>query len=163
VLNIALKPGDTSEVFRAAFDTQIIPALERYNPDLLLLSSVFDGHKNDPTDDGLRLEEPDYAYITDKLVAVADKHCGGRIVSVLEGGYNLPALRKSAKEHILSLMKKAPSEKSQPSPTMTTTAVTEQTVTQVTTSPNGQAVQMETTATEVRVVNESSGSLPLSI
>ena len=97
VIDISLKPGDDSAIFRAAFNNQIIPALERYAPDLLLLSSGFDGHKNDPTDDGLRLEEPDYAYITDKLMAVADKYCGGKIVSVLEGGYNLPALRKSAK------------------------------------------------------------------
>jgi len=108
-----LSPGDGSFPFRSAFDKNIVPSLEKYQPDLLILSSGFDGHKNDPTDDGLRLEEPDYGYITDKLIGVADKYCNGRIVSVLEGGYNLPALRKSAKEHVVSLLKKAPSEKLQ--------------------------------------------------
>jgi len=105
-----------------AVDDKIVPVLEAYKPDLLLLSSGFDGHKNDPTEDGLTLEEADYGYITDKMLAVADKFCGGKIVSVLEGGYNLPALRKSVKEHVVGLVRKAPSEKAPPVNTNTTSS-----------------------------------------
>jgi len=111
VVNVSLPPGTASHEFRKAFDSQVIPALENYEPEILLLSSGFDGHKRDPTDDGLRLEEADYSYITERLQYVAEKYCNSKIVSVLEGGYHLPSLRKSAKEHVLGLMKKGPGEK----------------------------------------------------
>jgi len=118
ILNISLASGDGSSEFRSATEKKIIPALDNFKPDLLILSSGFDGHKSDPTDDGLKLEEADYTYITDKMVAVADRHCGGKIVSVLEGGYDLGALGKCVKEHVVSLLKKSPSERavSGPSP-----------------------------------------------
>lgn len=105
VMNISLKEGEGSKEFQRAFDKKIIPMLDKYEPQLILLSSGFDGHKEDPTQ-ALNLVENDYFLITEKLKAVANRHCEGRIVSVLEGGYDLKHLRQSAKEHLLSLISK---------------------------------------------------------
>ena len=104
VLNTPLRPGDGSVAFRAVWGNQIIPALERFAPGLLIISAGFDAHKADPLAQ-LRLETADYAWITDQLVGVAERHCGGRVVSVLEGGYDLDALAASAAAHVRSLMR----------------------------------------------------------
>eukprot|EP01114_Cavostelium_apophysatum_P021332 TRINITY_DN7417_c0_g1_i1.p1 TRINITY_DN7417_c0_g1~~TRINITY_DN7417_c0_g1_i1.p1 ORF type:complete len:658 (+),score=156.78 TRINITY_DN7417_c0_g1_i1:79-2052(+) len=106
VVNIDLFGGAGSEEFQKAFDDRILPALDKFAPELLVLSSGFDGHKKDPTEGGLKLDEKDYFDITNKLKRIADKHCGGKIVSVLEGGYHLSSLRKSAREHVVALMMK---------------------------------------------------------
>ena len=95
VINVPLRPGDGSDAFRSVWAGQIIPELERFDPGLLIVSAGFDAHKADPLAQ-LRVETADYAWITDELVGVADRHCGGRLVSVLEGGYDLDALAASA-------------------------------------------------------------------
>ena len=104
VMNAPLRPGDGSAAFRSVWGDQIIPELERFAPGLLIVSAGFDAHKADPLAQ-LRLETADYAWITDQLVAVAERHCGGRVVSVLEGGYDLDALAASVTVHVRSLMR----------------------------------------------------------
>ena len=82
----------------------ILPALDTFAPGLLIISAGFDGHVADPLAQ-LRLETADYAWITAQLVGIADKHCGGRVVSVLEGGYDLNSLAASAAAHVRGLMR----------------------------------------------------------
>jgi acetoin utilization deacetylase AcuC-like enzyme len=103
VLNVPLRSGAGSTEFRAAYAQDILPALERFAPDLLLISAGFDAHADDPLA-GLNLHEDDYAWVTGELVALAERHCGGRVVSTLEGGYNLAALGRSAAAHVAALM-----------------------------------------------------------
>lgn len=105
VVNVSLKNGDDSNTFHRAVDTYVIPALENFKPQLILISAGFDGHKDDPTE-GMNLVEEDYFIVTEKIKAVADKWCNGKIVSVLEGGYNLNALQQSTENHLLSLITK---------------------------------------------------------
>jgi acetoin utilization deacetylase AcuC-like enzyme len=104
ILNVPLRPRDGSAQFRAVWSETIIPALDRFDPGLLIVSAGFDGHVADPLAQ-LRLETADYAWITEQLLGVADRHCGGRLVSVLEGGYDLNALAASAVVHVRSLMR----------------------------------------------------------
>ena len=104
IVNAPLRPRDGGLAFRAAWSEIILPALDAFAPGLLIVSAGFDAHIADPLAE-LRLEVGDYAWITEKLVAVADKHCGGRIVSVLEGGYELNALAASAAVHVRGLMR----------------------------------------------------------
>lgn len=104
VVNTPLRPGDGSDAFRTVWGEQIIPELERFAPDLLIVSAGFDAHKADPLAQ-LRLETADYAWITDHLVGVAERHCDGRLVSVLEGGYDLDALAASVAVHMRGLMR----------------------------------------------------------
>ena len=80
-----------------------LSALENFAPDLLLVSAGFDAHRDDPLAQ-IELVEPDFAWVTEKLLEVADKHAGGRVVSSLEGGYNLDALAKSAAAHVKVLV-----------------------------------------------------------
>ena len=81
-----------------------MPALDAFAPELLIISAGFDAHRADPLAD-LRLETEDFGWITDRLMAVADRHCGGKLVSVLEGGYDLDALAASAALHVRRLMR----------------------------------------------------------
>ncbi|TDO95979.1 histone deacetylase family protein [Marinomonas balearica] len=104
VLHIPLEAGTNGEAFRAAMNAQLFPVLDRFRPELIMISAGFDAHKEEPMGQ-LRLNASDYAWITDKLVALADVHCDGKIVSVLEGGYHLDALGRAAFNHIRSLMK----------------------------------------------------------
>jgi len=104
ILNVPLRPGDGSAAFRLAWGREIIPELDRFAPGLLIISAGFDGHKADPLAQ-LRLETADYGWITQELVRVAERHCGGRVVSVLEGGYDLHALAASAVAHVRALMR----------------------------------------------------------
>jgi acetoin utilization deacetylase AcuC-like enzyme len=104
IVNAPLKPGDGSAAFRAAWEHTILPALENFAPQLLIISAGFDAHRDDPLAQ-LRVETADYAWLTDRLVDLADKHCQGRVVSMLEGGYDLNALAASAKVHVRSLMR----------------------------------------------------------
>jgi acetoin utilization deacetylase AcuC-like enzyme len=104
IVNTPLRPRDGSAAFRAAWSNVILPALDAFAPGLLIISAGFDAHVDDPLAQ-LRLETTDFAWITDQLVAVADKHCGGRLVSVLEGGYDLDSLAASAAVHVRGLMR----------------------------------------------------------
>jgi acetoin utilization deacetylase AcuC-like enzyme len=103
VFNAPLRPGDGSERFREAMESRIFPALRDFRPDILLISAGFDAHRDDPLAN-LRLSEADFAWVTMKLADVADRHTRGRLVSMLEGGYNLAALAKSVGVHVTALM-----------------------------------------------------------
>jgi acetoin utilization deacetylase AcuC-like enzyme len=103
IVNVPLRARDSSNEFRAAWAGTIIPALEAFAPELLIISAGFDAHRADPLAQ-IRLETEDFAWITEALLAVAEKHSGGRMVSVLEGGYDLDALAASAAIHVRGLM-----------------------------------------------------------
>jgi acetoin utilization deacetylase AcuC-like enzyme len=103
IFNAPLSPLDGSARFREAFTTRILPALDNFAPDVLLISAGFDAHRDDPLAQ-MELTEDDFTWVTEKLMDVADKHTGGRVVSTLEGGYNLDALARSAAAHVLVLM-----------------------------------------------------------
>jgi acetoin utilization deacetylase AcuC-like enzyme len=103
IVNVPLRPGSGSLEFRRAFDEVILPALEDFRPDIVLISAGFDAHRRDPLAQ-LMLVEADYAWITERLVAAAARHCEGRIISSLEGGYDLEALGASAAAHVRTLM-----------------------------------------------------------
>lgn len=104
ILHIPLEAGTNSTVFRQAIETQLLPKLAAYEPEFIMISAGFDAHKADPLGQ-LRLDDADYAWITDELMSVADRYSQGRIVSVLEGGYDLDALGRAAFQHIRSLMR----------------------------------------------------------
>jgi acetoin utilization deacetylase AcuC-like enzyme len=104
VVNAPLAPGSGSVEFRAAWADRILPSLRAFKPELLIISAGFDAHAADPLAQ-LRLREPDFQWITQELLAVADEHCPGRVVSLLEGGYDLQALAASAATHVRALMR----------------------------------------------------------
>ena len=103
IVNATLPPGAGSAQFREAWDLLILPELDRFAPNLLIVSAGFDAHKADPLAQ-LRLEAADFAWLTTRLMDVARTHCEGRIVSLLEGGYDLDALAESAAAHVSALM-----------------------------------------------------------
>jgi acetoin utilization deacetylase AcuC-like enzyme len=103
IFNAPLAPGDDGDDFRLAFEQRILPALDQFAPDLLLVSAGFDAHVRDPLAQ-LRLIEADFAWVTEKLLEAAAKHCGGKLVSTLEGGYDLDALAASTAVHVQTLM-----------------------------------------------------------
>ena len=103
ICNAPLAPGDDGKDFRAAWEARILPALDAFAPDFLLVSAGFDAHIKDPLAQ-LRLVEPDFAWVTEKLLEAAAKHTGGRLVSTLEGGYDLDALASSTAVHVATLM-----------------------------------------------------------
>ncbi len=103
IVNAPLAAGDGSAPFRAAVTSRILPALSRFAPDLLIVSAGFDAHERDPLAQ-INLRAADFAWITRELMQIAEKHCNGRIVSVLEGGYDLVGLSRSACAHIAALM-----------------------------------------------------------
>lgn len=103
IVNAPLRPGSDSTMFRAAWSNTILPELDSFAPGLLIVSAGFDAHKADPLAQ-LRLETEDFAWITRELLRLAATHCEGRIVSVLEGGYDLDALAASAATHVRTLM-----------------------------------------------------------
>jgi acetoin utilization deacetylase AcuC-like enzyme len=103
VVNAPLKPGDGGEAFRAAFENRILPRLREFQPELIIISAGFDAHMRDPLAN-LNLVEGDFAWATQKLMDVADQYAGGRVVSVLEGGYDLEALADSSAAHVTALM-----------------------------------------------------------
>lgn len=103
IFNAPLRPGDGGEPFREAFEARILPALRHFGPDIVLVSAGFDAHRDDPLAN-LELVEADYAWATQRLADAAAKHAGGRLVSMLEGGYNLTALARSVAVHVKTLM-----------------------------------------------------------
>ncbi|MGN6728665.1 MAG: histone deacetylase family protein [Rhodanobacteraceae bacterium] len=103
IVNAPLPPQAGSREFRAAWDEILFPALESFRPQLLLVSAGFDAHRLDPLAQ-LQIEAEDYAWITRRLCDLADEHAQGRVVSVLEGGYSLEALRESVTAHVAALL-----------------------------------------------------------
>ncbi|MCW2310022.1 histone deacetylase family protein [Rhodobium gokarnense] len=103
IVNAPLDPGAGGAEFREAFDIAILPAVEKFKPDLIIISAGFDGHARDPLAH-LNLVEADFAWATKKLMDIADRTCEGRVVSLLEGGYDLESLARSTAAHVLSLM-----------------------------------------------------------
>ncbi len=104
IVNAPLSAGDGGAEFRAAFESIILPRLETFAPELVVISAGFDAHTRDPLAN-LNLTEPDYAWVTEKLMAVATRHAEDRVVSVLEGGYDLQGLAGSAAAHVGALMR----------------------------------------------------------
>ena len=103
ILNVPLAPMSGSEEFRDAMNEAILPGIEKFAPDFMLISAGFDAHRNDPLA-GLLFETEDYAWATEELAKRAEALCGGRLVSTLEGGYDLEALAESAAAHVRALM-----------------------------------------------------------
>jgi acetoin utilization deacetylase AcuC-like enzyme len=102
-LNIPFEPGKEDDDWLTAIDEKVVPALDDFRPQLLMISAGFDAHYDDPLAD-MRLSDDGYERMTRKLVEVANAHCGGRVVSLLEGGYNLKALGRSVVRHLVGLM-----------------------------------------------------------
>ncbi len=103
IVNAPLSPGDGSEAFRAAMEARVLPRVDAFAPDVIIISAGFDAHRLDPLA-SINLEAEDFAWITEKLMILAAKHSKGRIVSILEGGYDLEGLARSAAAHLLMLM-----------------------------------------------------------
>jgi acetoin utilization deacetylase AcuC-like enzyme len=103
IVNAPLRAGDGGEKFRAAFETVILPRVSAFSPEFLVISAGFDAHMRDPLAN-LQLVEEDFAWATRKLMEIADASASGRIVSVLEGGYDLQGLSRSAAAHVAALM-----------------------------------------------------------
>ena len=99
VINVPLDEGTNGRGFRVAMEGRVLPRIDAFRPELILISAGFDAHRDDPLA-GLALIEEDFAWITGALCDLADKHCAGRVVSCLEGGYDLPALGASAAAHV---------------------------------------------------------------
>ena len=104
VVNAPLRPGDGPAAFRAAFESRILPRLTDFKPELVIISAGFDAHMRDPLAN-INLEEPDFVWATQKIMDLADRHAGGRVVSLLEGGYDLQALGNSVAAHVGALMR----------------------------------------------------------
>lgn len=104
IFNAPLDAGDGGQKFRTAMATAILPALDAFGPDLVIISAGFDAHRDDPLG-GLNLTEEDFVWATLNLMDIADKHAEGRVVSVLEGGYDLRALAASVAVHVQALIR----------------------------------------------------------
>ena len=103
ILNAPLPPGSGGILFRRAWGERLLPEIDAFRPQLILVSAGIDAHRLDPLA-GLMLEADDYAWITTELVALGERHSRGRLVSSLEGGYHLDALRESALAHVRALL-----------------------------------------------------------
>ncbi len=99
VVNVPLDEGTNGRGFRAAMERRVLPRVDAFKPDLIIISAGFDAHRDDPLA-GLALVEDDFTWITQALCDLADKHCAGRVVSCLEGGYDLTALGACAAAHV---------------------------------------------------------------
>ena len=105
VINQPLDPGTTGISFRRAWEANGLPALDAFAPELIIISAGFDAHKDDPLAQ-LALVEADFVWITEALCDLADTHADGRVVSLLEGGYDLRALAASTAAHVEALMRR---------------------------------------------------------
>lgn len=103
IVNVGLRPGSDGAVFREAMTQSILPRIAAFRPDLVVVSAGFDAHHRDPLA-SLRFVAEDFAWATRELCALADRHAGGRLVSVLEGGYDLVGLAESTGAHVAALM-----------------------------------------------------------
>jgi acetoin utilization deacetylase AcuC-like enzyme len=104
IVNAPLAAGDGGAAFRARIEGVILPAVAAFAPDLILLSAGFDAHRSDPLA-GLELDEADFAWVTEAVMELAARQAGGRVVSLLEGGYDLDALAGSVAAHVGALMR----------------------------------------------------------
>jgi acetoin utilization deacetylase AcuC-like enzyme len=104
IVNAPLHPGDGGKEFRFAFEQTILPRLREFAPELVIISAGFDAHARDPLAN-LNLLEPDFAWATQEIMGVADQSANGRVISVLEGGYDLQALAQSSAAHVTALMR----------------------------------------------------------
>ncbi len=104
IVNAPLEPFSGGDAFREACETAIFPALEKFSPEFIFISAGFDAHAADPLAQ-MNLQEGDFFWVTRALCAVANRLCDGRVVSTLEGGYDLPALGRSAQAHVRALMR----------------------------------------------------------
>lgn len=103
IVNAPLHAGDQGWVFRQAVSDRVLPALAAFAPDVIFVSAGFDAHRDDPLA-SIQLDESDFAWVTQQLVDAAERHCGGRLISMLEGGYNIQALAASVAAHVGVLM-----------------------------------------------------------
>jgi acetoin utilization deacetylase AcuC-like enzyme len=103
IVNAPLSAGDGGDAFREAFETAILPRLREFKPDVLIISAGFDAHTRDPLAN-LNLVEADFSWVTKKLMEIADTSAKGRVVSLLEGGYDLQGLSRSVAAHVTALM-----------------------------------------------------------
>jgi len=103
IVNAPLAPNDGSARFRAAFDNLILPQLTKFAPELIVISAGFDAHRRDPLAN-INLDAEDFGWVTRRLMDLAGKSAGGRIVAVLEGGYDLQGLKESVAAHVTALM-----------------------------------------------------------
>ena len=104
IVNAPLRAGDGGDKFRAAMEQRILPRLLAFGPDLIVISAGFDAHMRDPLAN-LQLNEADFGWATREIMAIADTTAQGRVVSVLEGGYDLEGLSRSAAAHVIALMR----------------------------------------------------------
>ena len=103
IWNAPLREGDGREKFEAAFRERVLAPLHNFAPDIVFISAGFDAHKDDPLA-GIQLVEADFLWATEELLNVARRHAGGRVVSMLEGGYDLTALARSVAVHVKTMM-----------------------------------------------------------
>lgn len=103
VVNVPLPAGTGGDTYRPAVEAVWLERLDAFAPQLVLVSAGFDGHAADPMAQ-FRLREPDYAWVTELVLGVAERHAGGRLVSLLEGGYDLGALGRSVTAHVDTLL-----------------------------------------------------------
>jgi acetoin utilization deacetylase AcuC-like enzyme len=103
IVNAPLRAGDGGEQFRQAMEQTILPRLRAFKPDILIISAGFDAHTRDPLAN-LNLVEADFSWVTKKLMEIADTTAKGRVVSLLEGGYDLQGLSRSVAAHVTALM-----------------------------------------------------------
>jgi acetoin utilization deacetylase AcuC-like enzyme len=104
IVNAPLRPGDGGVQFREAVESRILPRLRDFHPDLIVISAGFDAHMRDPLAN-LQLVEEDFAWATRKIMEIADSTASGRVVSLLEGGYDLQGLANSAAAHVDALIR----------------------------------------------------------
>jgi acetoin utilization deacetylase AcuC-like enzyme len=103
IVNAPLSAGDDGRVFREAYETVILPRLREFKPEIVIISAGFDAHTRDPLAN-LNLVEADFSWVTKKLMEIADTSAKGRVVSLLEGGYDLQGLSRSVAAHVTALM-----------------------------------------------------------
>jgi len=106
VLNLPLAPGTDGAHMRSVYQAKVFPRLRSFRPGLIIISAGFDAHRDDPLA-GLNWDTEDFAWLTQQLCALAAELCDGRLVSTLEGGYDLEALSKSTRAHVEELIKAA--------------------------------------------------------
>ena len=106
ILNLPLPPGSDGALLREVYEAEAFPALNTFRPELILISAGFDAHADDPLA-GLNWQVADYAWLTARLCDLADRHAQGRVVSCLEGGYDLDALAASVAAHVAVLQERS--------------------------------------------------------
>jgi len=102
-VNVPMSPGQGDEDYREVFERVLVPAADRFKPDFVVISAGFDAHRDDPLA-GMALTEEGYASLSRIVLAIANRHCRGRVLSCLEGGYHLQALAASVERHLLAMV-----------------------------------------------------------